>query len=408
VPAATPLPRGPSVLTLYSAADLLTAPGCPICRYATEASDRYLRWFALEGHAQPSTITRLCAGLGMCAAHTRRLMSQPGSAVRLTAVYRYVVTAARGQLDGPVQPPTGCPGCEHDNAAARRALDTLTEDLTETAVMDRCRELGGLCLPHLASATVAARPVLIAPLADSMQRVIATPGARCDWLAGADYDAENRAMLRRSITSAGSQSQAACSPCFAAAQAEQDALARLPGLARNGPDYALALCADHLADAAAEAGAHGLRPLLAWQAQCVSSRLSAGRARWPRRTTRRRDDCLACTVCRARTGATRRALTDLSARLRQDAAGGVLCVRHHLTLRAADLPAARKLSPGAVERASWLATELAEAFDRAAWAHSHGARAPESTAWRQAASFLDGSVFGGLSWPLPAGSLPHR
>ena len=64
------MPRGPTVLTLYSAADLLTAPGCPVCRYATEASDRYLRWFALEGHAQPTTITRLCASLGMCAPRT--------------------------------------------------------------------------------------------------------------------------------------------------------------------------------------------------------------------------------------------------------------------------------------------------------------------------------------------------
>jgi hypothetical protein len=86
------------VLTLYSAADLLTAPGCPVCRYATEASDRYLHWFALEGHAQSATITRLCASLGMCAAHTRRLIRQPGAAVRLTAVYRYVVTAARDPL----------------------------------------------------------------------------------------------------------------------------------------------------------------------------------------------------------------------------------------------------------------------------------------------------------------------
>lgn len=50
LPAATPLPRGPAVLTLYTAADLLTGPGCPVCRYASEAASRYLTWFALEGH----------------------------------------------------------------------------------------------------------------------------------------------------------------------------------------------------------------------------------------------------------------------------------------------------------------------------------------------------------------------
>lgn len=95
MPSATPIPRGPTVLTLYTAADLLTGPGCPVCRYVGEVSDRYLAWFALEAHADAVTITRLCSSLGMCARHTRALMSQPGAASRLTAVYRYVVEAAR-------------------------------------------------------------------------------------------------------------------------------------------------------------------------------------------------------------------------------------------------------------------------------------------------------------------------
>jgi hypothetical protein len=30
------------------AADLLTAPGCPVCRYVGADSDRHLTWFALE------------------------------------------------------------------------------------------------------------------------------------------------------------------------------------------------------------------------------------------------------------------------------------------------------------------------------------------------------------------------
>ena len=97
----TPIPRGPTVLTLYSAADLLTGPGCPVCRYAGEAGDRYLAWFALEGHANSVTVTRLCTSLGMCARHTRGLMSQPGAARRLTAVYRYLTREARDRLRRP-------------------------------------------------------------------------------------------------------------------------------------------------------------------------------------------------------------------------------------------------------------------------------------------------------------------
>jgi hypothetical protein len=149
MPAATPVPRGPSVLTLYTAADLLTGPGCPVCRYAGEAAGRYLEWFALEGHADVVTITRLCSSLGMCPRHTRGLMSQPGAASRLTTVYQDVMRAARHRLDGRAAHLGTCPGCEHDDGAVGRALDTLLEGLAAGSARDRYRELGGLCVPHL-------------------------------------------------------------------------------------------------------------------------------------------------------------------------------------------------------------------------------------------------------------------
>lgn len=57
MPAADPLPRHPGALTLKGAARLLTGPGCPACRYTSEASERYLTWFALEGHSDATTIT---------------------------------------------------------------------------------------------------------------------------------------------------------------------------------------------------------------------------------------------------------------------------------------------------------------------------------------------------------------
>ena len=392
MPAATPLPRGPSVLTLYSAADLLTAPGCPVCRYAGEASDRYLHWFALEGHADPGTITRLCASLGMCAAHTRCLMSQPGSPIRLTAVYRYVVTAARDQVAGRAQPPAACPGCEHDGAATRRALDTLLEDLTDAAVLNRCRDLGGLCLPHLAAAAAAARPGRVAPLAETLRDTITARGSRCDWLTGIDRDAETRAALRGAFPPAGSPCQAACWPCLAAAQAERDTLARLPGLASDGPDPALALCASHLADAAAAAGDAGIRALLAWQAECLTSRRPAGRS-WRQRAAGRRRNL--CGICSAGQKAAQRALTSVRTWPYVGTDAIAVCVRHYLVLRAADPRSVVDLAGDTIGRADQLAAELADAFDRTAWAHSHGVRAPQSTAWQRTAAFLDGSVFGG-------------
>jgi hypothetical protein len=183
VPAAAPLPRSPSVLTTYSAADLLTAPGCPVCRYAGEASDRYLSWFALEAHADATTLTRLTGSPGACARHTRRLMGQPGAAVRLTAVYGYIVPAARDRLAGRVAPLAACPMCEHDDAAARRALDMLLEGLSDPSVRDRCRELGGLCVPHLNAAVAAGHRRVVVWLTETMMATLsASLPASSGWL----------------------------------------------------------------------------------------------------------------------------------------------------------------------------------------------------------------------------------
>lgn len=400
MPAATPLPRGPSVLTLYSADDLLTGPGCPVCGYVIEAADRHLGWFALEAHAQPTTITRLCASLGMCAAHTRALMSQPGSAIRLTAVYRYVITDARDRLAGRSGRQAACPACEHDDSAAKRALDTLAEGLADIAVLERCRELGGLCLPHLTAMAAIVRPRLVAPLAETMRDTIAADGPRCGWLAGTDHDARTRAQLRALAPPAGSSGPVACSPCLAGVRAERDALARLPDMVGGDPELPPMLCAGHLADAAAAAGDPGIGPLLTWQARSLTS---VPRARSARRSLRRsrRDLSGGCAICHARQTASQRVLADLRACAHD--ADATLCVRHHLVLRDANPCGARGLAGGAIDRADQLAVELSDAFDRAARAHARGSPAPESTAWRRAAAFLDGSVFCGWSWPLPTG-----
>ncbi len=402
MPAATPLPRGPSVLTLYSAEDLLTTPGCPVCRYAAEASDRYLGWFALEGHAQPAMITTLCASLGMCARHTRRLMSQPGASVRLTAVYRYVMTAARDRLAGNPGRMMACAGCEHDEAAARRALDTLLEGLADSAVLRRCQDLGGLCLPHLDAAMAAGPRRPVSWLGETLQERISDRSVPCDWLAGADRDADTRAVLRRQLPPRATEVWAACPACLAAAQAEKDALERLPGLASDGLSPAFSLCAGHLADAATatHGSSAGLRMLLAWQAQCRTSQSQKGSLHWLRHS-RSRDPVTQCGVCRARRTAALQALTRVSDT--PTAAGGELpCVRHLIILRTANPRASNVATPAAVRRAGELADELAAAFDRMAQERSNHRAAPASDAWRRAAAFLDSGVFGGCPPRPPA------
>jgi len=402
------------VLTLYSATDLLTAAGCPVCRYAGEASDRYLGWFALEAHAEAGTITRLSASLGMCARHTRGLMGQPGAGTRLTAVYRYVLVSARDRLAGNATPVAACPACEHDRSATDRALDTLLEGLTDPLVMDRCRELGGLCVPHLRVAGARGPRRVVAWLTETLALTLSTRSSGPEWLAGGiDRDAEVRAVLRETIPARAKPGSYVCAACLAGAHSERDRLAQLPGLASgdNTQDPALLLCASHLADAALAAGrGGGARALLAWQADCLfanSSRPSVARAgrsagnpvAWLRGARRRPEMLSECTVCRARDHATEQALHDLRNGLRAAPQGRdrqvIICVRHLLTLRAADPWAGQVTAHAAVHHADMLIAELTEAFRKNTWAHRAEARGSEMNAWRRATAFLDGSVFCG-------------
>ncbi len=152
MPSATPLPRSPSSLALFGAEDLLKPAGCPVCCYVAGADDRFLGWFAAEAHADASMITRLCGSLGLCQAHTRGLLGQPGAEVRMTAVYRYQLQAALAYLADGTTPRDPCPACVRSAQAADRALDTLVTGLQEEDLRDRYRAAGGLCLPHLRSA----------------------------------------------------------------------------------------------------------------------------------------------------------------------------------------------------------------------------------------------------------------
>lgn len=348
------------MLTLYSAADILTGPGCPVCRYATEASDRYLGWFALEGHADAGYLSVLRASLGTCARHTRLHMSQPGASVRLTAVYRYVLTAARDQLAGRATPVQPCPACEHARAAAGRAAETLADGLADGEVMDRCRQLGGVCIPHMRTAAASAPRHIVTWLADTLREAASAPTAGSGWLAGADRDAEARAVLRHEVPPSGTPLPGACVVCLAAAQAERDCLAGLAGPARREADAGpgLAVCAEHLADLAASAATPGrLRAMLAWQANCLIAQTQQrvlrgpGWARWLR-PGGKPDRSPGCRVCQARTDAQVSALARLTAAIGSsqppEPGSRPLCVRHVLRVRGLDRPAAHVLVTGSL------------------------------------------------------------
>ena len=275
MPSATPFPRGPSLLTLYDAEDLLTSAGCPVCRYVAEVDDRFLAWFALEAHAEPGMITRLCESLGLCPRHSRGLLGQPGADSRLTVVYRHLLRAARAYLNAGKSPGRSCPACARCAAAADRALDTLLIGLREGQVRERYRDLGGLCVPHVRAAAALGGRRRAAWLAQTaLSRLTAR---QCDLavLAGdADLDAAVRARLRARLPGTASDASrrgqalgqgepprgrpsigGVCAVCLAAAGAERDCLARVidgPARGTQPAGHWRPLCAGHLRDAWAD------------------------------------------------------------------------------------------------------------------------------------------------------------
>jgi hypothetical protein len=409
MPSATPVPRGPSVLALGSVAELLTRPGCPACRYVTEVGDRYLAWFALEAHADPVTITRLSASLGTCARHTRGLMSQPGAAARLTAVYRYLLQAARERLAGPVQGRlAACPACERDQDAAGHVLETLLGELPGAEVRERYQELGGLCWPHVrAAAGVRGHRRALAWIAEAAVASTADRRASLDVLAGGpDHDAELRARLRAALPPEGRFPPGTCRACLAAARAELAGLTVLVRSAavRDAPCRELCLCPAHLRDAALAGRGHPAA-FTEWQAGCQAAGLARPSARrrggGPAGWLRGRPAPAAgggCPVCRAREQAARQELREYPTLPQAAPAHGgapPLCVRHVLAVRAADPAAGTAPAAAAAEHAGELIGELAEAFRKGTWTFRHESRGTEMTAWRRAAAFLDGDVFGG-------------
>lgn len=446
MPSATPLPGTPSHLVLFGAEDLLTRGGCPVCHYVAGVDGRFVAWFALEGHADPVMITRLCASLGLCPRHTRGLLAQPGADARLTPVYCYLLHAARECLTAGKQPRLGCPACARDADGASRALSTLLTGLADPRIRDRYRRLGGLCMPHLRDAVRHAGRRDAAWLAETALSRLAAGPSFAELAGDTDPDAGIRAQLRARLAVSGSHAPAAssaagerasrrdgaCVVCRAAAEAERDwldGIIRLPAYAVRWEIRARDVCAAHLQDAWAHAGgaradaaaaSRDLSPgLLAAVCEDAASWLAAAASAAGgmaithrlarRRRNRRASGDAPCPVCRAARAAAGQQLSALRAApghgtAPRPAAPGLnrpgICVRHVLSLRELDARAGDLAARDIIRRADQLMAGLGEAFRKRTWEHRHEARGEEMSTWQHAVALIDGRVYGGGS-PAP-------
>lgn len=411
---------------------LLGVDACPSCTYLAEAERSFFSWFAIESHTVAQMQAKLRAAMGMCPAHSRRLVQQLGEGPIMTIVMREALAGARQRVHGEVDA-GACPACASLTTAAQDAAHMVVNALVAADNASRYREHGGVCLPHLLDAAATADAATLVLLAQRLlESLEANTGAPLHHLlSGVDDDATRRAEYYAhlpDLPDGGStidivRRQLAidtCPLCLAAGHGEVRYLRWLlqasrdhdPSL-RNDPGE---LCSAHQHDAALlDAGAAGLaieRKRAVTMAGLADLMRQLAENPPPATGRRRRaEPVLAdavrgalvsphqCPACRARAAVERRQVELLTAclglapvRADYERSHG-LCVGHALGLGEGAAGAlARRHLDARLEVLSW---EVHEAARKRAWACRHESTGPEHDAWRRALTQIDARVFAG-------------
>jgi hypothetical protein len=442
---ATPPPSDGRRLAVLSEFErLLRERGCPACKYVEHAERSFFSWFEIESFSTVEVHARLREALGMCPAHSRRLVDDIGEGHVMTTVVRQAVSGARRALIDHGQPGS-CPACDAVRSASERACHVLLEGLLDAANASLYREHVGICLPHLVQATPSAEPPALAMLAQRLLTSLQDGDAagRHELLAGIDDDARRRASWRRRLPDAppaastlehvcGLLELPACPVCLSMGRAQraylewfaQHTLAGDRSL-RNDPGE---LCAAHLHDIAladqSVAGHAGERKRAARTSALrrLLDQLSVAPA--PARRRRRAGDndpdrarlefttAPYCSACHARDSVERSRLELITASLalapvreRYQHSHG-LCV-HHATVAVRNIRrdgVGDEIGEFATQhldaRLGVIGWEVAETSRKSAWGCRHEAAGPERGAWTRALAQVDGRVFEGCPAPI--------
>jgi hypothetical protein len=438
-----------------------------VCRFAGKAEDQFFSWFAIESHSSPDMVKQLRAALGMCPAHTRRLLEGEIETEILTSVYREVAQTAVARIDTG-DPSGACPACASEQFNVDYALTGVLRALADPALARRYVDGGGLCLPHLLAAAPTAPPSELRLVCDTLAaRLEERPEIAA--LAGLDRDAVNRAGWRARLPDRESSRSKprdsveallerlaidACPACLLGGEAERRYLSWLVAeqlehgqVFGNDPGE---VCSAHLADLAVldadTAAAAASHSAAGWSAELsvVSAELglpAAGSADRGRGGSRRRADAgqprglrrwaapatprrasesdgaarvrltgdHLCPVCRAVAVAQRRELALLAAALKLPAvadayrSGHGLCARH--VLKVTEEESASLPRRHVAARLGVLAWELQESSRKQGWGSRHEPKGPEASAYLRFIAQVDGHALIGAPAPAQAGPL---
>ena len=417
---------------------LLRTDDCPACQYLDNAERSFFSWFVNENHAAASVQGELRAGMGMCPAHSRRLVETPGPGPVLTTVVREALAGARARLRG--ETPAGqCPACASLSRSVGDVGHLLIDGLAHEGERGRYAAHRGVCRDHAFALAELASPQLMTVIAQRLLKSLhqSDAAALLTVLAGTDRDAARRGRWRMGLHDVGRSRSAiaqlcarlrvdACPICFAGGLGERRYLewwthasqTNCPSL-RTDPGE---LCSVHLHDLGLADGPAGRRAI---DRKRVAARralelLLAETATTPRLSRRRRgaDDTVSrevqrilrpqhqCPACRARSTAELRQAELLDAaialpevRATYECSHG-LCARH--ALRVAAGTATAQVTHSVVDaRLGVLQWELEEIRRKYAWACRHEPAGPEQDAWLRGLAQIDGRVLIGAPASAP-------
>ncbi len=152
-------------------ADLLAAPGCPICRYRDETERRHVEQILSERVTDRTFRAELDVARGFCPLHTRALLAtnraRIGGSLGAGILLGAILKVRLRELEGATQAapgrgrarrateasrPPACPVCAHAHVAERFAVERLAT-LAAGSTWASALAAAPFCLDHLLSLT---------------------------------------------------------------------------------------------------------------------------------------------------------------------------------------------------------------------------------------------------------------
>jgi hypothetical protein len=409
-------------------ASLLRADECPACQFLGNAERSFFSWFVNENHTSATVQAQLRASMGMCPAHSRRLIDDPGAGPVVTTVVGEALAGARARLRDEL-PAGPCPACASLSRSAGDVAHLVADGLEHEDHLRDYSKHRGVCLDHVFALSELAPPELMTVIAQRLLGGLRRRDAPATLalLGRADRDGPRRARWRMGLPELGQSGATiaqlcehlrvdACPVCLAGGLGERRYLEWWTHASRTD-DPSLRtdpgeLCGAHLHDLALADAPAGRRAIDRKRAATMRA-LQLLLAAMPdtRRASRRRratDGAVSrevqrilsplhqCPACRAQTTAEVREAELLEAAMALSEvratyeAGHGLCVRH-----------ARRLASGAAvqvthqlvdARLAVLQWELEEIRRKSAWECRHEPAGPEQDAWLRGLAQVDGRV----------------